>query len=214
MALQKAAFQAVDRGEYKGILFTLEHTPVYTFGASGGAENLLVSRESLKAQGIDLVSIRRGGNITYHGPGQLILYPVLKLEGSKRDLRRYVGSLEESVIRTLADYGILGGRKSAFRGAWVGNRKIAAVGVRIKRWITLHGLALNIAVDKSAFYRMNPCGITEFGVCSLEDFLPHPSLAEVRRRLIENFEAVFDFTLVPLENPWEDVEEVEVLDIS
>ena len=203
----------MDRGEFQGVLFALEHTPVYTFGAAGGKENLLVSREELETQGIDLVPLRRGGNITFHGPGQIILYPVLKLDGLRKDLHWYVGNLEESVMRTLAGYGIRGGRKPAYRGVWVEDRKIAAVGVRVKRWITLHGLAFNITVDKAAFRRMNPCGITEFGVCSLEDFIPNPSSAEVRSRLIKNFEEVFGLTLEALENPWEDAEEVEALDV-
>jgi len=213
LALQQAAFHAVSKGEFDGVVFILEHAPVYTFGASGGEENLLLPKEQLESEGIDLVPIRRGGNITYHGPGQIVAYPILDLSKLQKDLHWYVGNLEEAVIKTLGEYDLQGGRKAAYRGAWLEDEKIAAVGVQFKRWISLHGLAFNIEVDKSAFGRMNPCGITEFGICSLADFVNQPSIAKIKEQLINNLAEVYHIDLIPGENPWEDVAEVEVIDV-
>lgn len=213
LAMQQAAHRAVAAGEFDGVVFILEHRPVYTFGASGGEENLLIPREQLEQEGIDLVPIRRGGNITYHGPGQIVAYPILDLTKLRKDLHWYVGNLEEAVIRTLGEYGITGGRKPAYRGAWVEDEKIAAVGVQFKKWISLHGLAFNITVDKGAFHRMNPCGITEFGICTLADFTAETEIEKVKGQLAKNLAEVFEIDLIPGENPWEDLAPVEVLDV-
>jgi lipoyl(octanoyl) transferase len=213
LALQQAAYKAVEGGRYNGVVFALEHNPVYTFGASGGRENLLVPADILEAQGIDLVPIKRGGNITYHGPGQLVIYPVVDLKKLKPDLHWYVHALEESVILTLKDFGIQGGRKPEYRGAWVGDEKIAALGVQFKRWITLHGLAFNISVDKTAFTRMNPCGITEFGVCSLADHYPDPSVTAVRDIIRLRLGETLGTNFIMAENPWKGIEAVEAINV-
>ena len=213
LALQQAAYQAVAGGDYAGVVFALEHKPVYTFGASGGQENLLVSLDVLEAEGVDLVPIKRGGNITYHGPGQLVVYPVLDLKKLKPDLHWYVHALEEAVIGTLKDFGIQAGRKPEYRGVWVGDEKIAALGVQFKRWITLHGLAFNISVDKKGFNRMNPCGITEFGVCSLEDHFTAPSFSAVRDGLRSRLGETLGISLIPGENPWQGIEEKEAINV-
>lgn len=213
LALQQAAYKAVEEGKYAGVVFALEHRPVYTFGAAGGRENLLVSADLLAAEGVDLVPIKRGGNITYHGPGQLVIYPVVDLKKVNPDLHWYVHGLEESVILTLGDLGIRGSRKPEYRGVWVEDEKIAALGVQFKRWISLHGLAFNISVDKTAFTRMNPCGITEFGVCTLADHHSSPSLPEVRDKMRLHLGETLGVYMIPAENPWAGIEEVEAISV-
>ena len=213
LALQQAAYKAVAGGQYSGVVFALEHWPVYTFGAAGGRENLLVSADLLEAEGVDLVPIKRGGNITYHGPGQLVIYPVVDLKKLKPDLHWYVHALEESVILTLKVLRIQGVRKPEYRGVWVGDEKIAALGVQFKRWITLHGLAFNINVEKAAFLRMNPCGITEFGVCALADHYPDPSLVEVRDQMRLHLGETLGVNMIPAENPWTEIDEVEAIGV-
>lgn len=161
-----------------GTLLLVEHPPVYTLGKSGHAENLLVSREALEAAGAGFFHIDRGGDITFHGPGQLVVYPILDLEPLGIGLRDYIAALEEAVIRTVARYGIEAGRIAGASGVWLGEgitphgtgraRKICAIGVRSSRYITMHGLALNVSTDLGWFARINPCGFTDRGVTSIE----------------------------------------------
>ena len=144
--LQNLALEKVMSGKADCILILLEHEPVLTVGKSGGRENLLVDERELERLGVELRNTGRGGNITYHGPGQVVAYPVLNLGKWKKDLPWYVHSLEEVVIRVLGDYDIEAGRKPEYRGVWVEERKIAAVGIAVKRWFTMHGFALNVRV--------------------------------------------------------------------
>lgn len=192
LQMQQDAFDQILNGEYDGILFVLEHYPVYTIGTSGGWENLLCSRNDLAKQGIDIVEINRGGNITYHGPGQIVAYPIFNLSKLKRDSHWYMGSLEQTVINVLGEYGIEGSRKPEYRGVWIKDKKISAIGVRFKKWITSHGLSFNINVNKKYFNQINPCGITEFGIISLEDYVKHVDITDVKQKLIKSFEDVFD----------------------
>lgn len=162
-----------------GTILLVEHPPVYTLGKSGHAENLLIGREALEAMGAQFFHIDRGGDITFHGPGQLVCYPILDLERLGIGLRSYIDALEEAVIRTVAEYGIAAGRIAGASGVWVGGsgdraksgevpRKICAIGVRSSRYITMHGFALNVTTDLGWFSRINPCGFTDRGVTSLE----------------------------------------------
>lgn len=161
-----------------GTVLLVEHPPVYTLGKSGHAENLLVSREALEASGAAFYHIDRGGDITFHGPGQLVVYPILDLERIGLGLRDYIDALEEAVIRTVACYGIAAGRIGGASGVWLGEgvtphgtgraRKICAIGVRSSRYVTMHGLALNVSTDLGWFSRINPCGFTDRGVASIE----------------------------------------------
>lgn len=192
LQMQQIAFEKVRNEEYEGILIVLEHYPVYTIGTGGGWENLLCSREYLKEQGIDIVEINRGGNITFHGPGQVVAYPVFNLSRLKCDAHRYMESLEQAVINVLSEYGIEGSRKPEYKGVWINDKKVSAVGVHLKKWITSHGLSFNINVDKNFFYQINPCGITEFGIASLEDFAENVDIGDVKQKLVESFENVFD----------------------
>ena len=170
----------------------MEHHPVYTVGTGGGLENLLCSEKFLKEQGVEVVKVSRGGDITFHGPGQVIAYPVFDLTKLKRDVHWYVDSIEQVVINVLKGYGIEGSRKPKYRGVWVKDEKISAVGISLKKWITSHGLSFNINVDKKWFGQINPCGITEFGITSLEDFKGNVNLADVKEKLVKSFEDVFD----------------------
>lgn len=155
-----------------GTVLLVEHPPVYTLGKSGHAENLLIAREALEAMGAQFFHIDRGGDITFHGPGQLVCYPILDLEQLGIGLRAYIEALEEAVIRTVAEYGIAAGRIAGASGVWIGPekarpRKICAIGVRSSRYITMHGFALNVSTDLQWFTRINPCGFTDRGVTSI-----------------------------------------------
>ncbi len=157
------------------VLLLLEHPPVYTLGKSGDAENLLVSEERLEALGATFHRIGRGGDVTFHGPGQLVGYPLFDLDRFFTDLGRYLRTLEEVIIRTCADYGVTGTRVDGRTGVWVGpderglERKICAMGVRCSRWVTMHGFALNVTTDLDYFDHIVPCGIDDRGVTSLAE---------------------------------------------
>ena len=162
-----------DGADDAGTVLLVEHPPVYTLGKSGHAENLLVGREALEAMGAQFFHIDRGGDITFHGPGQLVCYPILDLERLGIGLRAYIDALEESVIRTVAEYGIRAGRIAGASGVWIveegaAPRKICAIGVRSSRYITMHGFALNVTTDLEWFSRINPCGFTDRGATSIE----------------------------------------------
>ena len=177
--------------ELAGEVLLVEHTPVYTLGKSGHAENLLVSREALEAAGAGFFHIDRGGDITFHGPGQLVGYPILDLECLGIGLRDYIDALEEAVIRTVDRYGIRGGRIHGASGVWINAegrrpRKICAIGVRSSRYVTMHGFALNVTTDLSWFSRINPCGFTDRGVTSIaSETGSTPSMEEVKRLVVK-----------------------------
>ena len=177
--------------ELAGEVLLVEHTPVYTLGKSGHAENLLVSREALEAAGAEFFHIDRGGDITFHGPGQLVGYPILDLECLGIGLRDYIDALEEAVIRTVDRYGIRGGRIHGASGVWIDAegcrpRKICAIGVRSSRYVTMHGFALNVTTDLSWFSRINPCGFTDRGVTSIaSETGSTPSMEEVKRLVVK-----------------------------
>src|SRR5690606_2393810 len=186
-------------GAISNHLFTCTHPPVYTLGKSGLMENLLIHDERLKSLGVAFYKTNRGGDITYHGTVQLVAYPILDLEQFYTDLGRYMRSLEEVVIRTIAEYGITGGRFQGATGVWIEPdvpgraRKICAMGVRCSRWITMHGLALNMNTNLDYFNYIVPCGITDKGVTSIEKELGHPvDEAEVNRYFLDHFAEIFE----------------------
>ncbi len=191
--LQDEYAREIAEGIRPPTLLLLEHPHVYTFGRRGKQENLLWGESQLKEKGIATHWVDRGGDVTYHGPGQLVGYPIVRLEASRRDIRRYVRDLEEVLIRALADFGIFAGRHPEHRGVWVKNRKIASLGIRISRWVTSHGFALNVATDLSYFSLMNPCGISGCTMTSLEAELLAPvAMASVRERVSTRFGDVFE----------------------
>jgi lipoyl(octanoyl) transferase len=184
LALQEQRHAEVVAGTADDTLFLLEHEPVVTLGRNSGAEHVLESPEALRARGVELFQTGRGGDVTYHGPGQLVGYPVILLEEHERDIKRYVTCLEEVMIRTCADCGVAARRVEGLRGIWVGNDKIGAVGVRIANWGTLHGFALNVAREVPGFELIVPCGIRGRGVTSLGRLSESaPTLAEVIARV-------------------------------
>ena len=157
----------VQAGERSDTVLFLEHTPVFTLGKRGGRDNLTVSDEFLGERGVAIVETERGGNITYHGPGQLVVYPIINLQATGLGVADYVERLEEIMLRTAADCGIEAGRNAKNRGVWIGNNKLGSIGIAVKRGVTLHGLALNVVTDLTPFSWINPCGLTDVGVISL-----------------------------------------------
>lgn len=197
-ALQKTLVAARQREAITDGLIVLEHEPVFTIGRSTKAEHLLFPRDTLLRQGFGVYDIERGGSITYHGPRQLVGYPILDLRAYNEDIVGYMRSLEETIIRTLADFGIAAERVRAFPGAWVGGEKIAAVGVAVKRKVTMHGFALNVDPDLSHFALINPCGLGR-PVTSMARVLGRPvPMAEVRAAYARRFAEVYALNLEPI----------------
>jgi lipoyl(octanoyl) transferase len=179
-------------GHIPDTLLLLEHQPVFTLGRNARPENMLLSAEALRARGFDVYETGRGGDVTYHGPGQVVGYPILDLGPDRRDVHRYVRDLEEVMIRTCADYAIAAARVTGLTGTWVGDAKIGAIGVRIARWVTSHGFALNVSTDLSPFDLIVPCGIRGRGVTSLERLVSRPvEVDEVMTRLADHVADVF-----------------------
>ena len=178
-------------------LLLLEHDPVFTLGRSARAENVLHSEEALRARGFDVFETGRGGDVTYHGPGQVVGYPILHLAPDRCDVHRYVRDLEEVLIRTCADYGVEARRVPGMTGAWVGDDKIGAIGVRIARWVTSHGFALNVTTDLAPFDLIVPCGIRGRGVTSLARVIDRDvPLGDVAEALARHLAAVLDRRLI------------------
>jgi lipoate-protein ligase B len=183
-------------GDTGDTLLLLEHPPTITVGKSGSAENILVSPAELASRGIALFFVDRGGDVTYHGPGQLVGYPIIDLKDKGRDLHRYIHDLEEALIRTLEDFGIRGGRDRSHRGVWVKRREIAAIGLRVSKWVTTHGFALNVDADLTPFSLINPCGFSDRGATSMAEVLGRGvSVAAVTERLLARFAEVFQLRL-------------------
>ena len=192
-ALQHALVEARKKDEVPDTFLFLEHPPVITLGRASHAENVLAPFDVLKGRGIEVWETTRGGDVTYHGPGQLVGYPIVDLNPDRRDVHRYVRDLEEVMIRVSADYGLEAGRVKGFSGAWIGDEKIGAIGVRISRWITSHGFAFNVTTDVDFFNLIVPCGIADKGVTSLTSKLGRaPEMREVEDRFVTHFAAVFD----------------------
>jgi lipoyl(octanoyl) transferase len=174
-------------------LLLLEHEPVITLGRNARRENLLWPEDELRRRGIEVFETGRGGDVTYHGPGQVVGYPIMDLSPDRRDVHRYVRDLEEVMIRTCRDYGVAAARVPGLTGTWVGPEKIGAIGVRIARWVTSHGFAFNVGTDLAPFGLIVPCGVPERGVTSLERLLGQPvDPARTMDRLAGHFADVFD----------------------
>jgi len=167
LALQYRLADEVRAGERPDTVLFLEHTPVFTLGKRGGRENLTVTDNFLAAREVTVFETERGGNITYHGPGQLVVYPIINLKRAGVGVADYVDRLEEVMLRTAADWGVQAGRNPKNRGVWIGDDKLGSIGIAIKRGIALHGLALNVVTDLAPFKWINPCGLTDVGIISL-----------------------------------------------
>jgi lipoyl(octanoyl) transferase len=180
-------------GAVPDTLLLLEHDPVFTLGRNAQARNVLLPEVELRRRGFEVFETGRGGDVTYHGPGQVVGYPVLDLAPDRKDVHRYVRDLEEVMIRTCGDYGVEAGRIPGLTGVWVGGDKIGAIGVRIARWVTSHGFAFNVSTDLAPFGLIVPCGIRDRGVTSLSRRLGREVPVEpVADRLAAHLAAVFD----------------------
>ena len=192
LELQERLVADRQAGRIPDQLLLLEHDPVFTLGRNARTANVLLPAEALRERGFEVFETGRGGDVTYHGPGQVVGYPILDLAPDRRDVHRYVRDLEEVMMRTCADYGLEASRVEGLTGTWLGDEKIGAIGVRIARWVTSHGFAFNVGTDLAAFDLIVPCGIRERGVTSLERRLGHPvPLDEVMDRLAAHFAAIF-----------------------
>jgi lipoyl(octanoyl) transferase len=192
LRLQQSAIEGICSNESSEQLLLLEHPHVFTLGRGADAANILADEEQLKINSVEVHETGRGGDVTYHGPGQLVGYPIINLKPDRCDVHRYVRDLEEVLIRTIAEFGVTGTRISGLTGVWVGNEKIAAIGVRIARWITSHGFALNVNTDLDYFKMIVPCGITDRGVTSLSSLLGKEiPLQEVAHIASSQFATVF-----------------------
>ncbi|HEY3250766.1 MAG TPA: lipoyl(octanoyl) transferase LipB [Ignavibacteria bacterium] len=195
--IQKNLHQYKQKNKSEDIIITTQHFPVYTLGKSGDRNHLLLSEEKLNLNKISYYEIDRGGDITYHGPGQLVLYPIFDLNNYYKDIHRFLRDLEEAVIMTLEYFGIKGHREEEFTGVWVGGEKICAIGIKVSRWITMHGLALNINNDLSYFDKIIPCGIFHKGVTSFKKILgKEADFNKVSQLLVNNMEKVFNIDVI------------------
>lgn len=189
---QRARRDAVAAGDAPNTLYLLEHEPVLTCGRDFHRENLLLPSEQIKALGVALEVTDRGGDITYHGPGQLVAYPILRLSEWKPSVSWYLRSLEQVIINLLAEWGLSGKRVESLTGVWVNGAKVAAIGVGLNRWVTFHGAALNVTPNLSHFGLIIPCGIADKPVTSLEKLLQTaPDMGEVTERFEAHFRRVF-----------------------
>ena len=194
LEIQKTLVEQRKAGAIPDQLLLLEHPPVITLGvkARNDRSHIVASSVALEAEGVDVFETSRGGDVTYHGPGQLVGYPILDLKPDRCDVHRYVRDLEEVMIRMAAAFGIAAGRIEGLTGAWVGQEKLAAIGVRIARWVTSHGFAFNVNTTLEHFNFIVPCGISDKGVTSLERLLGQPvSMDEVAEVCIQEFRDVF-----------------------
>lgn len=220
LELQRALVEQRKRGEIPDTLLLLQHPHVLTLGVrgDGGRSHILAAEAQLAALGVGIFETGRGGDVTYHGPGQLVAYPIIDLDPDRRDVHRYVRDLEEVMLRVSAAYGVVAGRLAGKSGAWVrvpaapgsaaagppdsrgGPEKIGALGVRISRWVTSHGVALNVWTDLEYFRLIVPCGIAEYGVTSLKrEIGVEIAMADVEARFVQSFGDIFDRHILPAE---------------
>ena len=194
LELQRALVEDRKAGRIPDTLLLLQHPHVVTIGVKkDGRSHILATPEQLASRGVEVFETGRGGDVTYHGPGQLVGYPILDLNPDRRDVHRYVRDLEEVMIRVCAGYGLGADRIKGLSGAWIGDEKIGAIGVRISRWVTSHGFAFNVTTDVEYFNLIVPCGIADRGVTSLAAQLRRvPEMGEVEDRFEQHFATVFD----------------------
>lgn len=181
------------------VLFLLEHPPTITVGKKGSIQELLASENALAEMGIQVHHIGRGGRLTYHGPGQIVGYPIFDLSKHGRDLHHYLRELEQAIISSLADFEIKAQRKEGLTGVWVGEQKIASIGIQVKRWVSMHGFALNVCPDMNHFQLLQPCGFSADIMTSMASLLNRPiSTSTVMGSLQDSFAAVFGLEIVPV----------------
>ena len=195
--LQKQLHNSVVADKTKHYLILTEHKPVITIGKSGSQSNLLVNSGILSKQGIEVIENDRGGDITFHGPGQIVGYPILNLAYFKKDIHWYLRTLEELIINTLAQFGLKAQRNKGLTGVWIDNRKICAIGIKTSRWVTMHGFALNVNTNLDYFNLIIPCGITDKGVTSISHELGNTiEQNSVINILISQFQDIFQVNII------------------
>lgn len=200
LSLQRSLVESIICGQSPGVVLIVEHYPVFTLGQRGGRENLKVPSKFLEESKIPVIQAERGGNITYHGPGQLVVYPVADLKKAGLSVTGYVEGLEEVMIRTAADWSITASRNSAGRGVWAGDAKLGSVGIRVRKSVAFHGLALNVSVSMLPFEWINPCGIEGVRMTSMvKETGQNISMSEVRQSMMKNLQDVFGTTLTMIE---------------
>jgi lipoate-protein ligase B len=179
------------------ILLILEHPPVFTLGRRGGLENLYVSESFLEKSGIPVIHVERGGDITFHGPGQIVVYPIINLEKARLAVTDYVNNLEEVMIQTAKGSGVQAQRNGLNRGIWVGKKKLGSIGIAVRRGISFHGMALNVNLSLKPFNWINPCGLKNIKMTSIQQELPHHiSMQHVKQSLKKHFESIFRIKLM------------------
>jgi len=200
VALQESTCDEIRAGRRGDRLLLLEHPPVYTLGRNAGSADVTAPAEWLASRGIEIFESDRGGQVTYHGPGQLVGYPIVDLSPDRQDIRGYVRALQEVLVRTLAGYGLdaEGRREQPEIGVWVGDAKVASLGIHIKRWITTHGFALNVTTELAHFAGIVPCGLRGVRMASIESLTgATPKLPDVAERLVRHFCEVLGYAVRP-----------------
>lgn len=191
-ACQRERVRRRQQGAVPDALLLVEHPPVITLGRGGGHENILVAREALTQMDVEVAEIERGGNVTFHGPGQLVGYPILKLEGDEQDLHELLWRYEEALIGALARFGVEASHRPGLTGVWAGEQKIASIGVSVSKWVTFHGFALNVSTDLRWFDLINPCGLRSNLMTSLERLTGRThDLDEVGDTVAQSFARLF-----------------------
>jgi len=197
---QRKVVAAKIESDLPDILILLEHNPVITLGRRGNRQHIRASPEVLAARGINTYHVERGGEVTYHGPGQIVGYPLLNLRNWHRDVSWYIFNLEEVLIRTLGDFGIEGRRSRLNRGVWVGDAKIGSIGVAIRRWVTYHGFSLNVSPEMNHYRLIIPCGLEGIEITSIERLLgKKPDHRRVRDSIFRHFQRAFDMELAKID---------------
>ena len=205
LELQRRTHACRVAGLIPDVLLTVEHDPVFTRGRATREESFRMSSDDVRRAGIAVCDVERGGDVTYHGPGQLVVYPILDLRGFGRDLRGHVRRLEEAAIQTLLRFGIEAGRREGLPGVWCEKGKLASVGVAVRHWVSLHGLALNVAVNGMHFAMIHPCGLP-VRAASMNELLPYPVvLADVEKEFVATYGALLgvDWTETAIRRLWE-----------
>jgi lipoyl(octanoyl) transferase len=198
--LQKEIFSEKLSGKIEDVLFLLEHPNTYTLGKTADKQNLKSSEDYLRENHISVYDIDRGGDITYHGPGQIVGYPIIDLNNWYADAHKYLRALEEVIIKTCTEYNLHCERNPKYTGVWINDKKIAAIGIKISRWITMHGFAFNVNTDLNLFNGIIPCGIQDKAVTSLKyELKRNIGISEVKQKLLNNFAEIFGYTDIKVE---------------
>ena len=198
-SLQRRLMSARSAGEIEDTLLLLEHPPVITLGTAGGEESILADRADIERAGVEVFRTDRGGNVTYHGPGQLVGYPIFDLREHGKDVHLFLRNMEQAVIGCLADFGVEGHAVSGYTGVWVGEEKICSIGIAVRRWITYHGFALNVCPNFEHWALIHPCGLTGRQVTSIERLLGHdPGMDAVKTAAVKRFAERFGLEVAPM----------------